>query len=291
MASLSPAQVAAWRRDGFLYPFPLLSEAQRQDCLAGLARFEDWLGTPVNAAPDMRWRTMPHLILPWVAGLARDARLLDVVEGLIGPDILIWTSTFFIKEARSPTIAAWHQDSTYYGLSSPDEVTVWVALTDASQAAGCMDVLPVKGAPRQMRHQAQVVENSVNRAAQVIVEPLDEAPAVTMALAAGQFSMHHGLTPHRSGPNNSDHRRIGLGLNFISTGVRPVGAFRTAAMLVRGEDRFGHFEPMTPPRGELDAEALAAHARATTVYRETYKEQEALHARGGAGGRVRRGAK
>ena len=83
----------------------------------------------------MKWRSMAYLLMPWAAKLARDPRILDKVEDLIGPDILIFTSTFFIKEAHSPTIAAWHQDSTYYGIEPKDEVTVWVALTEASEAA------------------------------------------------------------------------------------------------------------------------------------------------------------
>ena len=278
MKSLTQDQVAAWRRDGFLYPFPFLDAAERQECLDGLARFERWLGGPINGDAGLNWRAMPHLFLPWVMRLGRDPRILDRVEDLIGPDILMWTSTFFIKEPHSPTIAAWHQDSTYYGLEPAEEVTVWVALTEADGQAGCMDVLSFDGAPRQMRHAAHVVENSVNRSAQCITEPLDESRAVTMALRAGEFSMHHGLCPHRSGPNNADHRRIGLGLNYIPAHVRPIGKARPAAMLVRGQDRYGNFVPVDPPEGELTPEALAAHERAMRPYRESYREQEALHA-------------
>lgn len=278
MQTLEASQVARWRREGFLTPFALLGDAERRDCLAGLARLESWLGETVNASDELKWRTMPYLLMPWAAALARDARILDRVEALLGPDILIFTSTFFIKEAHSPTIAAWHQDSTYYGLSPADEVTVWIALTRADREAGCMEVLPFDGPPRQLRHAARVVENSVNRASQKIVEPLDDARAVAMPLEPGEFSMHHGLTPHRSGPNRSAHRRIGLGLNYIATGVRPVGSVRPAAMLVRGSDRHGHFELLDPPAGELDDHAVAAHEHAVSLYRAVYVEQEARHA-------------
>ena len=276
--ALTDAQVAAWRRDGFLSPFDLLGDAERADCLDGLRRYEDWLGEPVNNAEEMKWRTMPYLLMPWAANLARDPRILDQVEPLLGPDILIYTSTFFIKEPHSPTIAAWHQDSTYYGLAPAEEATVWIALTPASAEAGCMEALPFGGQPRQMRHRARAVQNSVNRAAQVIIEPLDDAGATPMPLAAGQFSMHHGLSPHRSGPNRSAHRRIGLGLNFIPTHVRGTGARKPAAMLVRGVDRYGHFELMDPPGDEFDADAIAAHDHAVGLYRDNYVEQEAKHA-------------
>lgn len=278
MQALTASQVAIWRREGFLTPFPLLSDAERRDCLAGLARLEGWLGETVNATDELKWRTMPYLLMPWAAALARDARILDRVEAVLGPDILIFTSTFFIKEAHSPTIAAWHQDSTYYGLSPADEATVWVALTRAGREAGCMEVLPFDGPPRQMRHAARVVDNSVNRASQKIVERLDDARAVAMPLEPGEFSMHHGLTPHRSGPNRSAHRRIGLGLNYVATSVRPAGSVRPAAMLVRGSDRHGYFDLMNAPSGELDDDAVAAHEHAVSLYRAIYVEQEARHA-------------
>jgi non-heme Fe2+,alpha-ketoglutarate-dependent halogenase len=279
MKALKPEQVDAWRRDGFLHPFPLLDEAERQDCLDALQRYEDWLGHKVNAADDLGWRTMPHLILPWVAQLAQDARILDCVEDLFGPDLLIWTSTFFIKEAHSPTIADWHQDATYFAMEPVEELTVWIALTEASTEAGCMEVAPFGGAPRQRRHAAHVVENSVNRAGQKTTEPVDDTGAELMPLEAGSFSIHHGLSLHQSGPNDTAHRRIGLGLNFIPAHVRPTGAVRTTAMLVRGEDRHFHFETVMPPLSELDDAAVAVHQKATSIYRENYREQEALHVR------------
>jgi non-heme Fe2+,alpha-ketoglutarate-dependent halogenase len=279
MKVLSEDQVAQWRRNGFLSPFPLLGAAELQTCRDGLERFEQWLGGPVNSVPEMKWRTMPYLIMPWAAKLARDPRILDVVEDLLGPDLLIYTSTFFIKEPHSPTIAAWHQDSTYYGLEPKEEVTVWIALTEANQAAGCMEALSFSGKPRQLRHASRVVEHSVNRASQMIVEPLDDGSPVAMPLEAGSFSMHHGLCAHRSGPNSADHRRIGLGLNYIPTHVRPAGTVKPAAMLVRGIDRFGHFERVEPAKAELEPEGVAVHERAVALYRDCYLEEEARHAR------------
>lgn len=279
MGALAKDKVTQWHYDGFLSPFPLLDEAGLQACLQGVQRYEAWLGSPINAHREMKWRSMPHLLMPWAAQLARDPRILDKVEDLLGPDILIFTSTFFIKEPHSPTIAAWHQDSTYYGLEPKEEVTVWVALTEASEAAGCMDALSFRGKPRQLSHVSRVVENSVNRAGQVITEPLDEGSPVPMPLKPGWFSMHHGLSPHRSGPNTSDHRRIGLGLNYIPTSVKPSGSILQAALLVRGVDRYGHFETAAWPDDELGAKAVATHERAMSLYRDAYLEEEARHAK------------
>ncbi len=275
MKALTAAQVARYRHDGFLFPFPALDERERLDCLAGLARYERWLGTPVPQAEN-RWRTQPHALLPWYAGLVRHPRILDVVEDLIGPDILVWTGTFFIKEARSPSFAAWHQDSTYFGLEPCEQVTAWVALTDASREAGCMEVLSAHGQPRQMYHSALRLENSINRAGQTITEPLDEQGAVTMQLDAGWFSLHHTLCVHRSAPNRAGHRRIGCGINYIPAHVRPTGPVRMAAMLVRGQDRWGHFDLYDPPAVEFDT---ARHADVFERYSENYRVQVERHER------------
>jgi hypothetical protein len=279
MGMLPADKVTQWKHDGFLSPFPLLDDSELQACRQGVERYEAWLGTPINAHPDMKWRSMPYLLLPWAARLARDPRILDKVEDLLGPDILILTSTFFIKEPHSPTIAAWHQDSTYYGLEPKEEIAVWIALTEASEAAGCMDALSFHGRPRQLSHVSRVVKNSVNRAAQVITEPLDDGAPMAIPLEPGWFSMHHGLCPHRSGPNTSSHRRIGLGLNYIPTHARPSGSIRQSALLVRGTDRYGHFEPTAWPKDELGEGELKVHERAMSLYRDAYLEEEARHAK------------
>ena len=278
MNALSGLQVAAWQRDGHASPFPLLDADELATCNEGVARFETWLGGPINGDSAHKWRSMAYLVLPWVAKLAQDPRILDRVEELLGPDLLIFTSTFFIKEARSPTIAAWHQDSTYYGLEPKEEACVWIALTEANEAAGCMEMLSFNGRPKQLRHASRIVKDSVNRGSQIIIEPLADTDPVAMPLVAGSFSIHHGLCPHRSGPNTSDHRRIGLGLNFIPTHVRPSGSIRHAAMLVRGSDNYGNFELVEPPKAELDEEAIATHGRAMSLYRDAYLGAEEQHA-------------
>jgi hypothetical protein len=275
MTALTRAQVESYHRDGFLFPFPALGEDERAEYLAGLGRYERWLGMPVPKA-DLRWRTQPYALLPWYAKLVRHPRILDVVEELIGPDILVWTGTFFIKEAQSPTFAAWHQDATYFGLEPHAQVTAWVALTDASAEAGCMEVLSAHGAPRQMYHAALRLENSINRAGQTIMEPLDEARATAMQLEAGSFSLHHTLCVHRSAPNRAAHRRVGLGINYIPAHVRPTGATRMSAMLARGADRWGHFDLFDPPTLEFDT---ARHDVAYNRYAENYREQVKRHER------------
>ena len=276
MKMLSQQQVDAYNRDGFLYPFDALSPDELAECRAGLTRFETYLGSPVANA-ELKWRSHAFAHSPWFAKLAMHPTILDAVEDIIGPNILIWTSTFFIKEPQSPTFAAWHQDGTYFGLAPQTLITAWVALNDASHEAGCMDAVSFEGKPRQMYHAPKRLEHSINRAGQEVMEEIDRSDIRTMALKAGQFSLHHELAIHRSGPNNATHRRIGLGLNYIPTSVRTTTSVRMSAMLVRGKDEYGHFDLIEPPKAELDESAIAAHWQINSRYRDNYNEMVKRH--------------
>src|SRR5207249_9813024 len=188
--------------------------------------------------------------------------------------ILAYTATWFIKEAQSPTFAAWHQDATYFGLAPHEHVTAWVALSEAGAAAGCMEVVSSQGRPRQMQHAALRLENSINGAGQAIVEPPEdlgeESGAAMMELQPGSFSLHHTLCRHRSAPNRADHRRVGIGISYIPAHCRLTGTVRMCARLVRGRDSGGNFDLIPPPEGELHPAALARHERVYGRYRDNY---------------------
>jgi non-heme Fe2+,alpha-ketoglutarate-dependent halogenase len=275
---LSRQQVERYRRDGYLFPFPALSRSELAECNEGMARYEAWLGMRVNEA-DRRWRSAGYVFLPWLDALVRHERVLDAVEDLIGPDILVYTATFFIKEAQSPTFAAWHQDATYFGLSPHEHVTAWVALSDATTEAGCMEVVSSQGAPRQMHHAALGLAHSINGGGQAIVEPIDASRAVAMEVPAGSFSLHHTLCRHRSAPNRSNHRRVGIGISYIPAQCRLVGSVRMCARLVRGRDTGGNFDLLPSPEGEFRPAALERHERAYGLYRDNYAEQIPAHER------------
>lgn len=226
----------------------------------------------------MKWRSHGYAHSPWFNDLVRHPRILDAIEDVIGPNILVWTSTFFIKEPNSPTYAAWHQDGGYFGLEPREQVCAWVALTDASEEAGCMEQLSFRGKPRLHHHAALGLANSINRAGQTITDDFDDRDPVAMALPAGSFSLHHELAVHRSAPNRASHRRVGIGLNYIPTHVRVNGPVRVKAMLVRGRDTYGHFDLVDPPTVERDAAALAVHQGVSDSYRSNYNEQVKRHA-------------
>jgi len=277
MKALTRQQVDYYRNNGFLFPIPALTREEIATCLDGLARLEADLGCPVADA-DVKWRSHAYAHSPWFNDLARHPRILDAVEDVIGPNILVWTSTFFIKEPHSPTFAAWHQDGAYFGLEPREQVCAWVALTDATAEAGCMEQLSFHGVPRLYHHSALGLAHSINRAGQTIMEPFDDSDPVAMALPAGSFSMHHELAVHRSAPNRAAHRRVGIGLDYIPTHVRVNSSVRLKAMLVRGVDAYGHFELIDSPSGERNTTSLAVHQAVSDRYRANYNEQVQRHA-------------
>ena len=113
--SLTEDQIAAYRREGYLAPVEVMSVAEARALRARLETIEAGMGGPLRG--DIRHKA--HLLFPFLADLIRRSAILDAVEDLLGPDILCWNTNFFIKEADTPSFVSWHQDSTYWGLSSP----------------------------------------------------------------------------------------------------------------------------------------------------------------------------
>jgi non-haem Fe2+, alpha-ketoglutarate-dependent halogenase len=281
LKTLSPDQVERYARDGFLSPVPALRPDEAADCRAKLASFERAVGGPLTAPGiDEPYRSRTHVLLSWVHGLVSHPAILDAVEDLIGPNILVYTSTWFIKEPGSAAVAGWHQDATYFGLRPYVHVTAWLALTDATAGNGCMEFLPGSHHRGQLPHQAGVVPASVNRAGQAVTLEVDDAPAVHAPLRAGEFSLHHTLTLHRSQPNRSTGRRVGLAISYVPTSARHVGVkHKMPAMLVRGVDTYGHFREDVAPRADFDDAARAAYRRSYEGYKASYAEQVELEAR------------
>ena len=254
---LSEHALTRYHREGFHFPVPVLSAAQARSYRDRLEAHERATGGPISG--NMRHKV--HLLFTWADELVRHPMVLDAVEDVIGPDILCWSTSFFIKEARSPSFVSWHQDSTYWGLSTSDVITAWIALSDVPPASGPMKFWAGSHLRNQLEHRDTFdADNLLSRGQEIAVEVLD-GEGVEVPLSAGEMSLHHVLLAHASGPNLSDDRRIGLAIRYIPPHVRQLKV-RDSAMLVRGRDTHGNFDPETPPRADFDAAARAAHADA-----------------------------
>jgi non-heme Fe2+,alpha-ketoglutarate-dependent halogenase len=164
---LSAEAVAQYRRDGFYFPLPAISAAEARVYRDKLEAHERATGGPI--AGGMRHKV--HLLFTWANELARHPAILDAIEDVIGPDILCWSTNFFIKEARSPSFVSWHQDATYWGLSTNDVITAWVAFADVPLASGPMKFWPGSHLKQQLAHRDTFdKDNLLTRGQEIAVE-------------------------------------------------------------------------------------------------------------------------
>ncbi len=254
---LTGSQVEAFRRDGYLFPVPAFSADHVGACRQRL----DAIMAAEGGVLTRRTNQKPHLLFPWLADMIRDPAIVDAVEDILGPDLLVWGSGFFHKPAHDPAFVSWHQDSTYWGLSSPDVVTAWVAFTPSTPLSGCMQVAPGTHLADQMAHRDTFAAANLLTRGQEIAVDIDRSQAVDVVLQPGEMSLHHVRLAHGSEPNRADHPRTGYPIRYIPTHVRQVVGERDSATLVRGVDRYGHFEAEPWPRVDFDPEALAFHSR------------------------------
>ncbi len=254
---LTAAQIADFERDGYLFPLRAFSAAEAREYRDALEAYEAETGDAIHS--NMRHKV--HLLFRWADAIVRHPRILDAVADILGPDLLCWTTNFFIKEAEDPAFVSWHQDSTYWGLEPSDVVTAWVAFTDAPVESGAMKFLPGSHKLDQIAHRDTYAADNLLTRGQEIEMTVDEARAVDVPLGAGEFSLHHIRLVHGSKPNATPDRRIGLAVRYIPTYVRQV-KIDDSATLVRGRDRHGNFEHEPRPAADLDDDALAAHTAA-----------------------------
>jgi ectoine hydroxylase-related dioxygenase (phytanoyl-CoA dioxygenase family) len=270
---LSEAAIGQFRRDGYYFPVPVLSRAEAEHFRRCLEQHEARTGKPLQG----NWRHKAHLLFTWADQLVHHPKILDAIGDLIGPDFLCWNTNFFIKEASNPGFVSWHQDSTYWGLDPDDVVTAWVALTDATPENGYMQFLPGSHKIEQLPHVDTFHKDNLLSRGQEIAVEVDRSKGVGVPLQAGEMSLHHIKLVHGSQPNTTGDRRIGLAIRYIPTYVRQTKV-RDSAMLVRGTDKYHHFDYEPRPRHDLDEAAQAAHADAMqrqvkALYQGTDKQE------------------
>jgi len=260
---LTSEQIAGYERDGYVCPVDAFSPERARAWRGKLEAFEGAQGQKMTRGHNFK----PHLLFPWVDEIVHAPEVLDAVEDLIGPDIRLFHLTVWPKDAGSGAYVSWHQDATYFALDPICHVTAWVALTDASIEAGCMEVVPGSHKLGQLHHaDMQQPENLLSRGQTIDVD-VDRSTTAFMAVKAGQFSLHHTHLVHNSRPNRSNDRRIGLGISYIPTSARCTARRRVTAMLVRGSDQYRNFDDERRPVEEAGAAERTFHAEAVARFR------------------------
>jgi non-heme Fe2+,alpha-ketoglutarate-dependent halogenase len=263
-ASLSSEQVSKYHEGGYCFPIPVLDNSET---LEFRTRFDDYLARNDQRLQGLLPRErhvvfgQTHASLHWVYRVVSHPQVLNGVESVLGPDLLVWESAWFVKLPRDKTYISWHQDATYWGLHPLNVVTAWVALSESTPENGCVAVIPgTHKTPYLPQTETYALDNALSRGQEIAVE-VDEAKAVNFVLAPGEMSLHHVAIVHGSRANNSDRPRIGLAIRYVTPDVVQDARQRQLVLLVRGQDRYQHFDLFDPPgenadRPEMQAEVL-----------------------------------
>ena len=257
-ATLTASQLERYHRDGVLFPVPALT---RNEAARFRAAFED-VTARLGGRPTSQALSQTHLYFPWAYELATHPAILDAVEAVLGPDLLVWTVSIFAKYPRDPGYISWHQDGTYWGLDSPQVATAWVALTDSVVENGCMRVVPGSHRNPILPHKDTYAPQNLLSRGQEVQADVDEKDAVDVILQSGQMSLHHVNIIHGSNPNPSEQSRFGFAIRFTTPKTKQIEGEPPTAVLARGRDDYHHFELLpAPPALGIDA-ALAAQQAA-----------------------------
>ncbi|MFK7745485.1 MAG: phytanoyl-CoA dioxygenase family protein [Roseobacter sp.] len=256
--TLTKAQQAQYWEDGYIFPLQVMPPEDAKNLRAELEDLErTWLDNGLPLPLSTYKRVNSHCVMPLAHRIGSDPRILDVVEGILGPDIMIYAVEFFIKEPNTKHKVSMHQDLTYWGLGAIDGlVTAWLSLSPATPASGCMKF--VRGSHKNaiLPHEDTFADDNLLSRGQEVKVNVAEADKVPIEIHPGQISLHHGLTIHGSGPNTTDDRRIAAVIRYCTPDVKQHVAEVDYAVLARGQDRFGHFASFPAPTDNFTPDAL-----------------------------------
>ena len=240
-----------YERDGIVFPVPVLSpsEVERyRDALESIAEF-------CGEGSLKRFDNL-HLYFPWAYRLATNEALLDAVETILGPDLVIDGTLVFYKPPHDASYASWHQDSVYSGWHLTPSISAWIALTKSERENGCMRAVPRSHKLGLLDHDnVQDDPNLLNRRGERIRMDVRESDAVDVVLRPGEMSLHHTNIVHGSNPNGSGGPRIGFIVRFVTN--RTTNRDRLVVH-ARGNGDCSHLRLAQPPVEESMETAVTA---------------------------------
>ena len=235
MTALTASQINFYRQNGYLAPIDIFTEDEADELYTTFR----WLENDYGERLMGYGRNNAHQVLPLFDQIAHHPSILDVIESLIGPNILVAGTTLFVKEPEQRGFISWHQDARYNGLKPYNWVTAWLALTDATRENGCMYMWPESHLEGQRDHVDTYGEDNLLTRGQTVMD-VPEDKIVPVELRPGQLSVHHPWVVHGSGHNVSNQRRVGFAIqSYIGPEVeQQLG--KTYAQLARGHDDYNH---------------------------------------------------
>ena len=254
--TLSKEQLDTYHNNGIVFPVEVLSA---DEILYSCAALEKLL-------LEFKDRTLKrldglHLFFPWAYQLVTHDKLLNIVEQILGQEILVDGTLVFYKPAHDSSYVSWHQDSVYSTWHLTPSTSAWIALTPSSRDNGCMRAIPGSHKQGVLSHtNRQDKSNLLVRGEEVAT--VNEASALDVVLKPGEASFHQSTLVHGSNSNTSDQPRIGFIVRFVTNQIarqeRPV-------LRVRGSADCGHLT-IAPAPTEKDPQARFLAWRAFNNY-------------------------
>jgi len=237
---MRPHQIEAYQRDGFVFPIEILSRSE-------VDGFRDAFESLIEKSRDYSPKRFDrlHLFFDWAYQIVTHNALLDVVEAILGNDILVYGTLVLAKQPHDLRYASWHQDSFYSGLHLTPSTTAWIALTPSHQGNGCMRVIPGSHRLGSLDHESVANDpHMLNRRGERIKTDVNESEAVDVVLKPGEISLHQSTLVHGSTPNTSAEPRIGFIVRFVTSQMRNPN---TRLMRVRGDGDCSHLDLAEKP--------------------------------------------
>jgi hypothetical protein len=264
MANLSSNQLKQYNDNGYVAPIDILSTEEAFKARQEIELIEKEMPSEI----DKSGRYNVHLISPELDKIVHNLKILDAVESIIGKNILVCSTTLFIKNPNQTGYVSYHQDAKYIGLEPHNWVTAWVAITDSYEENGCMRMWP--GSHIEIRDHNQKFDKGNLLTRGQTVENVPENEVKSVELKAGQMSLHHPRIVHGSGINKSDDRRIGFVIqSYIGTNVKQVLG-KNGVQIARGTDEFKYHEEISRVRNFMDEEGMALRKRENQYLQEIF---------------------
>ncbi len=249
---LSRQQIAQFHELGFVSPVDVMSPGEA----AGYREMLEAAEKRYPGAIHARNRNNAHLAFPFLDEIVHHPVIVGAVEDLIGPDIALWGTVLFIKEAASPGYVSWHQDGTYMGMNNNNFVTPWLALTPSNVHNGCMSMIPGTHKNHIVPHDDTFDKDNILTRGQVVPD-IDASASVDLILEPGQMSLHHGEIVHGSQPNLSDERRIGFAMqSYMSPDIEQVVG-KNLWLPIKGNNQRPGSVTLSRPESEMDPAGVA----------------------------------
>jgi hypothetical protein len=229
-AVLAAADIETWNRDGYLGPLDVYDRGQIDEIRS---YFDGLLAEALAAGRDSYSISSAHLSHGRVWDILTNEQIVAYVGDLLGKNVVGWGSHFFCKLPGDGKSVDWHQDCSYWPLTPTKAVTVWLAIDDADEENGCMQVYTGS-------HQFGLIDfevsqqDSGNVLDQSVKHPERYGEFECTPLRAGQISIHSDLLVHGSAPNDSSRRRCGLTLRYCPADVLAYLGWNQKGVVVRG---------------------------------------------------------